>query len=285
MKLRTTSIEKAERELRDREQRRTELAAEIERAELEVAAADSALRAAESAESAAFAARGDVGEARRRRAEAERALEVAKGELSRLRSYVPEFDRRVEEAREQVRVARRDAAMKAYAEVVHRRNAAAEEVGNALGALAAAVADLERLREAADKARAEVQQLSSLREEVDEVDEPDFSGGWREITPVLEKGPRRPRARSAAAIAEVEAEHARQHEALIRDAVHTFLTMAPPIPGEDDLRRSELDRLEPKLRREAERRIEERLEAERNRRQAAQAERPDESFVRLARGS
>lgn len=175
----TTAIKRAEAELRDRETRRAELASEIERAELDVAEKHAAVQAADGAELAAYAARGDRGDAKRRREDTERELEAARAELDRLRRYQAGLERYVEEARAAVRAAQRDDAEARYGDALDERN-------EAVAAFPPAATRDDRGRDRPPRARAAEHGLLDAL-----ADRPDRLGSGRRTRPSRRQG--RPR--------------------------------------------------------------------------------------------
>ena len=161
-----------------------------------------------------------------------------------------------------------------YIGELERRNEAAHRLEAALAAATAAASELASARAAVERAREQVEALGGVDVEAELEDEPRWRGsGWRELVEIVEKGPHRPRARSEAESEKLRRQQARTDAALVQDAVASFFSMAPPIPGEDDLRWAKVQALPVRLQPRAERAIERRKKEFAERRAAALATR------------
>ena len=273
---RAKGIEKIERELAELRERETKLTAEIERAEGGVASAQAQLAAAREAEGEAYAASGNADEARGKREEAERGVASARAELSRLASYRPPLARRIAEKQDELRRARAEALRKKCAETLAHRNAVASELGALLEQALVKVEERENLhRQATD----DEEELGGLLgdEELPKFSE-EHEPAWlpenaKELVEAIEKGPHQPRARSEAESEKLRRQRERGEDALVQDAVASFFSTAPPIPGEDDLRWAKVQALPEHLRPRAEIAIERRKKELAERRAAALATR------------
>ena len=276
MRLRTSPRDKLERELRQLEKRREELDTAIQDAERDASAAKLRTADLEDVEAKAFLGELTADEAARRRDEIDEDIRRAETRAAQLRRAVPELERRISAKRAELKAAKRAEQEERYREALRARNKRAETFREALNASDQARRALERERQRCD---AEASALSPLLDEYEDMpeyggdDEPDWRpAAWKTLVDVIEQGPRRPIAKTAAKLAELEEQQARGDEASIRWATG---------PGGSE---TLIQQLPERLQEEARRRLAARREADRERREAAERERREApGFVRLDR--
>lgn len=257
---RSTDTKKLEAELRALETKRTELAAQIERAEADAAAAQARLESeVEPFEASAYLGEIDADEARGKRDEVETVLRGARAAVARLGGIDRELARRVEKKRAELEQARLADAERELELACADAAKAAGVFKTRLQAAEEQARELERKRERVRSARAAVNHARGERHGPwpDGADEPDWDAGLVALRSLLEQGPFRPNEQAEQTRERQRREEEQRRETLIRQAVQGYITMPGTTGDMRELRDSYLLSLpDEEARQEARRRIE-----------------------------
>jgi hypothetical protein len=220
MALRSKALDKAVAEVRELEERKTKLIAQLERADAELAQAREVEAAAVKAESLVLVDGGDERKVEKAREEAEARVVAAQRQPVRLRAAIQEFDARIERGRGTELVARAAAALEAHKKALRERNDAAAAFGKAVTFDAFAELEaLEQGRAKVDETASELRALYSELElelpDLETTDEPSWRPErWELITEVIAAGPEQPRRMS------IEAAERRERQQEQSDRAH-----------------------------------------------------------------
>ena len=254
-----SAIAKAEKQLRELEEKRSSIAAQLERAEAREVEVAGRLSDVDDLEARVVLGEAERKEADRLRDQVERETEKARREAKALASAAAELDRRIVSARRAVTDARRE-------EATRQRRAAEADVQKAAGELAQRVeaagrtaAELADARRRLDETRAAELAFYDDRDDAPAVaDEPDFRRGASDVLrALLDKGPRTPNADEAADLAR-GAEERRQSEL---ELINQFLRQNGFLAGFPEHLRPEAERRLAEQRAEARRRDDLELQA------------------------
>lgn len=230
-----------EQELRQLEERETQLAAEEDRLGAAVEAARQAVTEARELEAVAVLDNADPASARQRRLDAENALTATVGDLDVLRRTIAACDQRIEAKRDDVKAAQLAGATEELQRALDEKVNASRTFAAALEQAVSAERALVATRENVKALRAKVAELGGdwREQQVDEAEWPDTGALVEFLTTSRPQRPVAEEQRSARQ-RELDAENAKRHERqLWVDRARAFGSTLPGRPEELEERREE----------------------------------------------
>ncbi len=192
---RSKDTARLEGELGELEVKRTELAAELGRVEVDLEAQRSRLETdVRQAEADAYLGAGNASAAKRTRDEVEAGIRGADAALVRLQSVASELDARIEAKREEIAQARAGDARRDFVAAAKGAQAAARALADRVKEAARDADALSKARDAADAASRRASELGADTSWPEGMDEGDFKAGAEVLRALLEEGPNQPEA-------------------------------------------------------------------------------------------
>jgi len=215
------------------EEQRTRLAADLERAEADVAVAGEALGEARKLDAAAYLGEVEPQVAEAAITEAQGAHERAVEALARVRSYGPELEERIAAAHEAARAEQIAALQEALKAALQQRGKASEAVVSSLKGTVAAARLLVEARRDVDARRDAVRQAGGDHRAL-ETDEVEWPAGTDELVQTLQAGPLRPLERAQRNLERYQQDRASAQRRLAVQLVENA-GVHPPGPSRDRL--------------------------------------------------